>query len=212
MSQIEKIKAQSSHSFSCVEDALNPENQKFLPFYLSENFFSKKNKLVCDYCGGQDFTGNPQGYYWATLIFENKGIDPKVCCSLKHCEKSPGKMWEYKDQVVGQPKPLEIPKDAPLSWQMIFDRWFVNRTTRFKIMAYNQIDFGLFKKICYPSSHEGGTFKDGWCFYNGENLVYNLDAGCKSTKGSILILSNSDIIKTINEMLAAMRFVQLKLF
>ncbi len=177
---------------------------------LAEVFHSINDKLLCDYCGRQEFYGNSAGYYWADIVFPAKGADPKVCCSLNDCPNSPGKMWEYNDQLHGQYKPLSIPEDAPLSWQMVFRRWF-NGSTRFAIMKYAKVDFEVFKKVCQPSSYEGGSFKDGYNYYNGDRLIYTSEFR-KDEKSIVLALTNADIINTINEMLSAMRFVQLKLF
>ncbi len=211
MSQIDKIKKQSSSSFSKLGDALKPENQNFFPFALHEIFHSIDDKLICDYCGGSDFSGNSAGYYSACIVFQGKGKEPNVCCCLKTCTNSPGKMWRYEDQVYGQSKPLSIPNGATLAWQMVFDRWFCGTSNRFKIMQYTQINFDIFKKICQPSSFEGGSFKKAYLYYNGQKLIYSSEIR-KDEKAIIKALSNSEIVDIINEMLSAMRFVQLKLF
>ena len=211
MNQIEKIESRS-HFFD-LNFLRKPENQKFFPFYYFTNFeVLKTDPVVCEYCG-EELSGNGH-YATAYFVWESRDVQ-KVCCSVKHC--FPGFIWPYHSQVYGQPKPLSLPTYSTTEQRLVY-RWaFGNGTwsTAYKIMQYRKIDtWEQLKEIICKSEHEGGTYGiDGaaWYEFNGEKpRAHNLNDD--SEDETVISLSRTAILGIVNEMLAAMYLVQLKLF
>lgn len=209
MSQIGKIKQRNPIGDRLFEDQLNPANQKFFPFYVFTNFEVRKDDpIYCDYCG-EELTGNGS-YECAYFVFQQSG-EIKICCNVNRCMKGTH-VWDYQEQIHGQPIPIAIGETAPLSWQMVFDQFVGRMYARYEIMKYSRITFEIFKKVCHPSEYSGGSFKKGWISYNGGKLIYTTDFTEETGSGCVLTLTNAEIVSIINEMLCSMRFIQLKLF
>ena len=97
------------------EEARKPENQKLFPFYIFTNFHVKSfdgetyPDLICDYCGENISEDNNGSYYTSYVVFESADV-VKAICNVRHCEKKPKNLMEYRDQIYGFREPVTLPE------------------------------------------------------------------------------------------------------
>lgn len=202
-----KILKRKEWFLSNNHDYMQPENRHFYPFYVFDNFEVKNDEPVyCDYCGCL-LDGNGL-YATAYFVFESDN-DIRVCCNIHKCH--PAKVWDFHDQKHGQPEPLKLPEQSTIQQRMVFHYFFSGKSYRYEVMKYKRIDEKLLFEICHPSEAGGGTYEhDGARFiqWKSKKLIISKDFDSPA----ICTLTVPQIVNIVNELLASMNCMQLKLF
>lgn len=199
-------------------EAMNPENQHFFPFYFYSTFYMKKEageKLKCETCGEID-EGNGLGYYDGVVLVAKKGAIPTYFCCIKCLLRSalPVEVWSYANQRHGQPKPLELPENANVEMRGVWQMWFGGCENRYRIMKHKQVDWNEFKETCHVSEAGGCTFEgpEGDLLWWEDQKLRLSKTIMRDDSDAVFTLTQPAIVKIVNEMLYNMRFKQLSLF
>lgn len=182
----------------------HPENQKFFPFFVFTNWeVSRNNPVYCDYCANLIIgNGNYSSDYF---VFENSET-VKIVCS-KACMGDG--VWCFHDQKHGQPKPLLLPQPCMPEHELVYHHfvWAV----RYEILNHNGFKSWSDLAKVIKTNWGGGSYKDGLCclYESGRLFTYSYD-GDKVKKH--IDLSQTDILRIVNELLFSNKYKQLTLF
>jgi len=205
------------------EYPMKKENQKLYPFYFLTNFYCnvqdvndannyiKVPDLFCDYCGENVTEGGNGSYFTAFVVIDGSG-ELKNICRPNRCPNKPDNLMDFQDQKYGIREPLCFPemfKDSK-AHQIVFSKLCSNWKGYYLKSKLNGITLEDFHDK-FHTIMEGSNY----CFpgFNGycERVTSELKLMDNDHK-IVLKLSNSQIVKIINEIILAQREEQLVLW
>ena len=156
--------------------------------------------LKCDYCGYVHET-NWSGYYCGYVVFTAPGVESFAC--RKKC--LPRGSMDWANQQHGHHKPMTLGKYKDSIPHLMVSRLFFYESTWYQLWNINRFEWREKEKIGYNEAC-GGTFEKGQIHYNSGKMVYTIG------ENVIKVLTISDIVNVVNDIIIENRFKQLTLF